>query len=68
MTGWGHLRYGGPGPDRLQKVTVPVLSNQECNELNGGMVTDSMICAGSPEKDACQGDLDQLISQVRLEI
>ncbi|MCL4132901.1 UNVERIFIED_CONTAM: hypothetical protein GTU68_048044 [Idotea baltica] len=45
--------------DILQKVTVPVVSDEECRRNYAGLeVADSMICAGYPEggKDSCQGD------------
>merc|ERR1719225_972877 len=62
VTGWGTLNEGGFGlPNVLHKVTVPVVSDEDCNESysgNGYSVADSMICAGLPEggKDSCQGD------------
>ena len=39
-------------PNILQKVTVPVVSDAECNDdysSSGISVVDSMICAGLPE-------------------
>merc|ERR1711970_1444454 len=62
VTGWGTLNEGGFGlPNVLHKVTVPVVSDEDCNaayNANGYEVADSMICAGLPEgsKDSCQGD------------
>jgi len=62
VTGWGTLSEGGFGlPNVLHKVTVPVVSDEDCNESysgNGYSVADSMICAGLPDggKDSCQGD------------
>merc|ERR1712013_381709 len=43
------------------ECTVPVVSDEDCNESysgNGYSVADSMICAGLPDggKDSCQGD------------
>ena len=46
-------------PDNLKKVTVPVVSDEDCRKAYGeAEVADSMICAGLPEggKDSCQGD------------
>ena len=45
----------------LHKVTVPVVSDEDCNAsygASGYSVADSMICAGLEEggKDSCQGD------------
>ena len=47
-------------PNKLHKVNVPVVSDEECNEAYSGTnpIQDHMICAGLPEggKDSCQGD------------
>jgi len=62
VTGWGTLSEGAFGlPNVLHKVTVPVVSDEDCNgaySANGYTVADSMICAGEEEggKDSCQGD------------
>merc|ERR1711872_679893 len=61
VTGWGTLSEGGFGlPNVLHKVTVPVVSDEDCNESYSGhnAIADSMICAGLPDggKDSCQGD------------
>lgn len=62
VTGWGTLSEGGSSPDRLQQVTVPILSNSECNGAyspHGQSITSRMICAGLlgvGGKDSCQGD------------
>lgn len=62
VTGWGTLSEGAFGlPNVLNKVTVPVVSDEECNADYGSSginVADSMICAGLKEggKDSCQGD------------
>ncbi|MET1255168.1 trypsin-like serine protease [Aliikangiella maris] len=60
VSGWGALREGGSGPDILNEVDVPVVSNTTCNSSSayGGAVTQNMICAGLAEggKDSCQGD------------
>ena len=43
----------------LQYVQVPVISNTACNNAYGGLIKQSMICAGYPGeggKDACFGD------------
>merc|ERR1711970_9171 len=62
VTGWGTLNEGGLGlPNVLHKVSVPVVSDEDCRAAYGASgyaVADSMICAGLPEggKDSCQGD------------
>jgi len=61
VTGWGTLSEGGFGlPNKLHKVDVPVVSDEDCNEsyASTNPILDSMICAGLPEggKDSCQGD------------
>lgn len=43
----------------LRKVTIPVVNQEECKRAYSGAgapITERMICAGAPGKDACQGD------------
>lgn len=44
-----------PAPQRLQEVSLPIVSNSRCNRLYNGEITNNMICAGLEEggKDAC---------------
>ncbi len=63
VIGWGTTREGGARANILQKVTVPIVSNEACDAalkaLNPSYgVTDAMLCAGFDEgkKDSCQGD------------
>ena len=59
ITGWGTTSEGGDSSDILQKVIVPIVSDDDCRESYGeDEIFDSMICAGVPEGgiDACQGD------------
>ncbi|MEN0057383.1 MAG: serine protease [Bdellovibrio sp.] len=59
VAGWGTLREGSYGlPSILQKVDVPVVSQESCNQAYKNEITDRMICAGFAEgkKDSCQGD------------
>jgi trypsin len=60
VTGWGTLSEGGSSPISLRKVTVPLVSTTNCNDLNSynGQITARMICAGfdAGGKDSCQGD------------
>lgn len=57
--GWGTLKEDGKPSCVLQKVDVPVISNEECRNTNysAKMISDNMLCAGYPEvgkKDSCQ--------------
>lgn len=57
VCGWGAVREGGyPSPIK-RKVSVPLLSHEDCSRRYRNINTD-MLCAGFPEggKDACQGD------------
>ncbi|KAM7312924.1 brain-specific serine protease 4 [Ixodes scapularis] len=73
IAGWGNIKdvekdslvdaFQGARKDVLQKVTVPILSNEVCNAWyaqSGKLVLlqKTQICAGFKEgkKDACQGD------------
>ncbi|KAK7028021.1 Cytochrome P450 4f11, partial [Halocaridina rubra] len=62
VSGWGKLSEGGISSNTLQKVTLPIVSEEECklmyNGEPGSEIDDTMICAGVIEggKDACQGD------------
>lgn len=60
VSGWGTLTDGGNSPNKLQKVNVPIVSNQVCNEPNAynGQITPTELCAGYAQgkKDSCQGD------------
>lgn len=62
VTGWGTLSSGAISlPNKLHKVTVPVISDENCGQdyaESGYDIADSMICAGLPQggKDSCQGD------------
>ena len=51
------LLIGGKQPDKLQKVTVPVITDAQCQkdlEPADFTVTDDMICAGEAGTDTCQ--------------
>ncbi|XP_035037600.1 trypsin [Hippoglossus stenolepis] len=59
VTGWGNINSNVllPFPQRLQEVTVPVVSQSSCRQAYS-QLTNNMICAGLTEggKDSCQGD------------
>lgn len=57
--GWGATKENSYSlPAKLQKVDVPLVSQEVCNVSYKNKITDSMICAGYENggKDACQGD------------
>merc|ERR550539_560215 len=59
VSGWGTTSEGGSLARVLQKVSVPVVSDDDCRDAYGqASITDSMICAGldAGGKDSCQGD------------
>lgn len=57
ISGWGTLESGGGQPNKLQEVTVPLVSPNVCRSAYGNLHA-SMLCAGFKEggKDSCQGD------------
>lgn len=58
VAGWGVLYEGGKLSSQLRSVSVPIISNEVCNEAYRNGITNGMICAGFENglKDACQGD------------
>ena len=58
VAGWGSMQENGLEAKILQKVAVPIVSNQTCSQSYPEAITDNMLCAGYAEggKDACQGD------------
>jgi len=58
VSGWGTLSSGGPAPDVLRSVNVPIVTNKVCNVAYSNGIIDTMMCAGYKQggKDSCQGD------------
>jgi len=59
VAGWGTTSAGGSLSDPAMEVTVPVVSNSDCESAYGtGQITSGMMCAGARlgGKDSCQGD------------
>ncbi|CRL07771.1 CLUMA_CG020725, isoform A [Clunio marinus] len=55
VSGWGALSWQGSSPERLQKVYVPAVSNEQCARAYSN-IRDHKICAGAEGLDSCQGD------------
>ena len=59
VTGWGTTSSGGSISATLKQVTVPFVSDDECDSnysAYGGVDDETMICAGEEGVDSCQGD------------
>ncbi|CAL1589115.1 unnamed protein product [Knipowitschia caucasica] len=61
VTGWGTINSDVPlpFPQRLQEVSVPIVSQTSCDSRYSSSnidITDNMLCAGQEGKDSCQGD------------
>ena len=60
VAGWGTTSSGGSLSDEAMRVTVPIVSNDACNQAYGqGQILDGMVCAGRMGVggiDSCQGD------------
>jgi len=61
VSGWGAIRSGGPPSATLLYVSLPILSNSQCNQHQDfrGDITAGMLCAGrmsNNQQDSCQGD------------
>ncbi|MGA0409548.1 MAG: trypsin-like serine protease, partial [Limisphaerales bacterium] len=60
VAGWGALTSEGASSDRMQKVSVPIVSLAQANDPKayGGDILPSMLAAGFIQggKDSCQGD------------
>lgn len=62
VIGWGRLGERKKSSNILQKVDVPIISNEECKYMGYApeKITKNMICAGYKEgqQDACQVNID----------
>ena len=63
VSGWGRLKHGGETPEKLHQVSVPIMENEECQEMftrsgHKKTVRKSFLCAGYQQgkKDSCEGD------------
>jgi len=56
-SGWGNTAQNGVhNPDELQVVTIPIIGQDECNELWDNRLNDGNICAGGKNMGPCNGD------------
>uniref|UniRef100_A0A182PRS8 Peptidase S1 domain-containing protein n=1 Tax=Anopheles epiroticus TaxID=199890 RepID=A0A182PRS8_9DIPT len=56
LSGWG-LMEGNVLPVMLRRIDIPIVDQATCvSQWNPGWVTDDMICASEPGRDACNGD------------
>ncbi|XP_062716762.1 uncharacterized protein LOC109402840 [Aedes albopictus] len=57
VSGWGLTTPGGSLPTNLRAVNIPVVSMATCRSQWGtARITNTMVCAGEPGRDACNGD------------
>ncbi|XP_078525561.1 chymotrypsinogen 2-like [Lissotriton helveticus] len=56
-TGWGLTNASASKtPDKLQQVSLPLLTNTDCKRYWGNKIADVMICAGASGASSCMGD------------
>jgi trypsin len=57
VIGWGATESGGLSSNTPNEVSIQVTSNDQCKmDYTAEQITDTMLCASSSGKDACQGD------------
>lgn len=62
VAGWGTIRQGGPSPDRMRQVSIPVVSDRRARRAysseppNLRYFPRLMVAASAKGKDSCQGD------------
>jgi len=56
VLGYGRTAENAPPAMTLRKVTVPILSDQECEQKEPAFRPGPMLCAGRGGRDACTGD------------
>lgn len=55
--GWGTTSFGGTVSTKLQKVTLDVVENAQCqNAYPDTPITSAQICTYTPDKDTCGYD------------
>ncbi|KAL3794481.1 hypothetical protein HJC23_013954 [Cyclotella cryptica] len=59
VMGWGDMianDFSDIPSDVLMSADIHVLSNQDCNVMYNGEITDNMVCATDKGQDSCHGD------------
>jgi secreted trypsin-like serine protease len=56
VIGWGTQFFGGPNSKVLMEVSLPIWKNEDCQQKYAHKIFDTVLCAGTGGKDACQGD------------
>nr|XP_045610796.1 venom serine protease 34-like [Procambarus clarkii] len=57
VIGWGYTNFPGHQATVLQKVELATVPLAQCmKQYQAGIITDNMICAAAPDKDACFDD------------
>lgn len=57
VSGWAAKRiHERTVSDELITVVVPLRKRESCNKIYKGAVTNTMVCAGAKDADACFGD------------
>jgi secreted trypsin-like serine protease len=57
VAGWGTIRQGGPSPDRMRQVSIPVVSDRTARRAySSEYFPRFMVAARAKGKDSCQGD------------
>ncbi|XP_017022065.1 trypsin beta-like [Drosophila kikkawai] len=56
VSGWGTIGWRWPTSRSLLSVTLPIVDHFSCWKAYNGNITDDMICAAAPGRDACSGD------------
>ncbi|XP_052121865.1 proclotting enzyme-like, partial [Frankliniella occidentalis] len=58
VIGWGTVYYGGPPSNVLMEVTLPIWSQEDCQQQFDQPILDTEICAGTEAggRDSCQAN------------
>jgi hypothetical protein len=59
VTGWGSLSAGGPSPDDLEALRVPIVSSEEAQAAHGAQVTGDQLAAGDLDAEASDACPDE---------